>query len=80
MPSKLLKVGYSTEIQDKLSRFDTVKAEMEVVFQSVTPGTTIRRGETVNVRLLSTSDVPLGDLVKDRLPERFTKLTLADLD
>ncbi|HET9933951.1 MAG TPA: PASTA domain-containing protein [Polyangiaceae bacterium] len=75
-----IKASYSTEVQDKLSRYDTVKAEAEVVFQSVAPGTTIRRGETVNVRLISSSDVPLHDLVKEGLPERFTKLTLADLD
>jgi hypothetical protein len=51
--------------KEKLKDFVPVKPVPRVVFQSPAPGTPLLKGMTVEVKLLSTSDVPLGGLVLD---------------
>lgn len=51
--------------KDKLKDFVPVKPVPRVVFQSPAAGTPLLKGMTVEVKLLSTSDVPLGSLFVD---------------
>lgn len=52
-------------LKDKLKDFVPVKPVPRVVFQSPAAGTPLLKGMTVEVKLLSTSDVPIGTLFPD---------------
>jgi len=52
-------------LTEKLKVFVPVKPVPRVVFQSPAPGTPLLKGMTVEVKLLSTSDVPIGSLFDD---------------
>src|SRR5262245_14660168 len=55
-------------LKEKLKDFVPVKPLPRVVFQSPAPGTPLLKGMTVEVKLLSTSDVPIGGLFVDVPP------------
>ena len=52
-------------LQDKLKDFVPVKPLQRVVFQSPAAGTPLIKGMTVEVKLLSIADVPIGTLFTD---------------
>src|SRR5262245_54922726 len=69
------------KVSDRISRFVPPKAVPLVTFQSVAPGTTVPRGETINVRLVSRSDVLIKDIVvEEELPPTIGVMTLDHID
>ena len=65
-------------IKERVKDFVPVKPVPRDVFQSPAPGTPLLKGMTVEVKLLSTSDVPLGSLIVD-VPVAMKDVPISEL-
>lgn len=67
-------------LAERLERYVPPKKAATVTFQSVPAGTTVPRGTTINVRLVSDTDVIVAEVLDKELPLFMRKYNLEDID
>lgn len=74
------RLALNSKTEERMTVVVPTKATPRVTFQSVPPNTTVRRGETINVRLVSSSDVLLKNVTDKEFVPKVANLTLEEVE